>query len=126
MVRDYRHFAHQSRPKAGEIWAWAGVDEQGATRKIINLITQDMLDQGKASRPDKATLMHVEHTLKALAKYCHAEDIKSLALPRLATGVGGLHWADVKPLIQMHLSEMGIPVVIYETYRQAIKADEKL
>ena len=49
-----------------------------------------------------------------------------MALPRLATGVGGLDWADVKPLIQQHLGDLGIPVLVYEVYRKGEKADEKL
>ena len=50
----------------------------------------------------------------------------SSALPRLATGVGALDWADVKPLIEQHLGGLGIPVLIYETYRKGEKANEQL
>ena len=51
---------------------------------------------------------------------------RSVALPRLATGVGALDWADVKPLIRQHLGELGIPVLVYEVFRKDQKADEKL
>jgi hypothetical protein len=37
-------------------------------------------------------------------------------LPRLATGVGGLDWADVLPLIEKKLGDLNIPVYVYETY----------
>lgn len=127
MVRDYRHFTHFNPLKAGDVWAWSGVNENGGTRHIINLITtQDMLDEGKASRPDKASLEHVAHSLKALAKHIKKNDIRSVALPRLATGVGALNWADVKPLIQTHLADVGIPVLLYEVFRHGVKAAEKL
>ena len=46
------------------------------------------------------------------------EGIQSVALPRLATGVGALDWTDVKPLIQQHLGGLGIPVLVYEVYRK--------
>ncbi len=126
LVRDYRHFIHNNPLKAGQIWVWTGVDGAGATRRVANLITQDMQDDGKTARPDKATLEHVVHALKALAKYIKAEDVRSVALPCLATGVGGLSWADVKPLIEAHLGDTGIPVLLYEVFHQGVKADEKL
>ena len=44
------------------------------------------------------------------------ESIKSLALPRLATGVGGLAWSEVKPLIAHHLGDLDIPVYLYVEY----------
>ncbi len=126
MVRDYRHAMHAKEPRTGEIWAWRGVNEDGDTRGIVNLLTQGMQSQAKSARPVKASVEDVNHALRALAKLVQDEGIKSVALPRLATGVGGLDWADVKPLIRQHLGNLGIPVVIYEVYRKNQKADEKL
>lgn len=126
MVRDYRHAIHGKPLASGEIWAWAGVDADGSTRGIVNLLTQDMLGEGAAARPGKATLENVSRTLKALARFAREEKIQSLALPRLATGVGGLQWAEVKPLVHQHLGELDIPVIVYETYRAGVQADERL
>lgn len=126
MVRDYRHAMHAKEPRTGEIWAWRGVNEDGGTRGIVNLLTQGMQSQAKSARPVKASVEDVNHALRALAKLVQDEGIKSVALPRLATGVGGLGWTDVKPLIRQHLGNLGIPVVIYEVYRKNQKADEKL
>ncbi len=64
--------------------------------------------------------------LKALARYVRDEKVKSVALPRLATGVGGLEWSDVKPLVRQHLGNVGVPVVVYETYAKGVRADEGL
>jgi O-acetyl-ADP-ribose deacetylase (regulator of RNase III) len=85
-----------------------------------------MQGQGKAARPVKARPEDVNHALRELARLVREEGIKSLALPRLATGVGGLNWADVKPLVQQHLSELGVPVLVYEVYHKDQKANEKL
>ena len=60
--------------------------------------------------------------LKALARYVCDEKVKSVALPRLATGVGGLEWSDVKPLVRQHLGNVGVPVVVYETYATGVPA----
>lgn len=126
MVKDYRHATHAKQPDTGEIWAWGGVNEDGSVRGIVNLLTQGMQSQAKSARPVKARLEDVNHVLKALAKRVQVEGIKSVALPRLATGVGGLDWADVKPLIQQHLGNLGVPVLVYEVYRKGEKAEEKL
>ncbi|MDR1969617.1 MAG: macro domain-containing protein [Burkholderiaceae bacterium] len=126
MVRDYRHAMHAKEPKTGQIWAWSGVNEDGSTRGIVNLLTQGMQGQGKAARPVKAKLEDVGHALRELAHRVREQGIQSLALPRLATGVGGLNWADVKPLIQQHLGALGVPVLVYEVYRRGSQAEEKL
>ena len=57
-------------------------------------------------------------------KLVEVEKISSLALPRLATGVGGLDWEQVEPLIQQHLGSLRIPVFIYTTYQKNVKAAE--
>lgn len=126
MVRDYRHAMHSKHPRTGEIWSWHGVGEDGRTHGIVNLLTQGMQSQDKAARPIKANLEDVNQALRALARLVRDEGVRSLALPRLATGVGGLDWADVKPLIHQHLGDLDITVLIYEVYRKDQKADEKL
>ncbi len=126
MVRDYRHDT-RSRPLAsGGVWLWRGVDADGSTRGIVNLLTQNMLHDGPAGKPGKATRENVAHSLKALAKLAQEENFSSIALPRLATGVGGMDWAEVKPLVLEHLGGLDIPVVIYEVYRKGVAAEEKL
>lgn len=47
-----------------------------------------------------------------------------MALPRLATGVGGLDWDQVKPLIQSQLGDLDIPVYDYVTFHAGQKANE--
>lgn len=126
MARDYRHAQHGRHMNAGAIWAWAGVDNDGTTRNIVNLLTQDMVGEGPSARPGKASVENVNHALKALARHLSGSGATSVALPRLATGVGGLDWADVKPLLEQHLGSLGIPVLVYETYRKDVAADEKL
>jgi O-acetyl-ADP-ribose deacetylase (regulator of RNase III) len=53
-----------------------------------------------------------------------AEKIKSLALPRLATGVGGLEWSVVHALIEQHLGTLKIPVLVYTRYEKGVAAKE--
>jgi O-acetyl-ADP-ribose deacetylase (regulator of RNase III) len=93
---------------------------------IISLLTQDP-SEGVGAMPGKASLHNVNHALKALARLIAEEMLTtSLALPRLAKGVGGLDCAKVRPLIDKHLERLDIFVIIYMTYRKGLRADEKL
>ncbi len=120
MAKDFRHYAHQSHPKAGELWMWGGT---GGAR-IFNLLTQEG-EHSHGSRPGRATVANVNHCLKRLRHQIEVEKITSLAIPALATGVGGLNWADVKPLIEQHLGDLPIPIFVYSTYHPGMSAQEK-
>ena len=119
MAKDFRHYAHQSHPKSGEIWMWGGT---GGAR-IFNLLTQEG-EHTHGSKPGKANLANVNHCLRRLRHEIEKEGIKSLAMPALATGVGGLSWSDVKPLIVQHLGDLQIPIYLYVTYHAGTQAKE--
>ena len=119
MYKDFRHYCHGGKCKPGGIWAWAGADGS----RIVSLLTQDP-PPSQNQRPGPATVTHVNHALHALEQFVTAEKITSLALPRLATGVGRLSWDDVKPLIEKHLSSLAIPIYVYETYHAGQAANE--
>jgi O-acetyl-ADP-ribose deacetylase (regulator of RNase III) len=121
MYKDFRHYFQTFSPKTGELWTWSGV---GGVR-IVNLFTQEpALSHG--AKPGRATVESVNHCLKALSKVIEAEKFKSVALPRLATGVGGLDWKDVKPLIEKHLGHLPIPIYVYTTYHSGVQAQEEI
>lgn len=117
MHKDYHHWCHQQKARPGDAWMWGGA---GGVR-IVNLLTQEA---GNAHRPGKATTQNVNHALRALRKLADKEQFASLALPRLATGVGGLDWAEVQPLIERQLGDLGVPVYVYTTYHAGQKARE--
>lgn len=119
MVKDFRHWCHVHHPKAGGAWTWGGV---GGAR-IVNLLTQDEARDNNA-HPGKASLHNVRHALKELRKTVEKEGFESVALPRLATGVGGLEWTDVKPIIEEQLGDLGVPVYVYETFHAGQQATE--
>lgn len=119
MYKDFRHYCKTSHPKPGELWTWPTTDH----RQIVNLLTQESAyDHG--SKPGKAKLSYVSSALKKLALLAKEENFQSLALPRLATGVGGLDWKDVLPVIEEHLSSLEIPIWIYEEFHAGQKAQE--
>ena len=79
--------------------------------QVINLITQKG-GYGHGGHPERATIKHVRDALRALARIVEREGLSSLALPRLAPGVGGLRWADVRPVIEERLGALPIPVYV--------------
>lgn len=120
MAKDFRHYCHQENPKSGNAWLWAGPE-----KVVVNLMTQEPAPANKA-HPGKASLPNVNHALKNLCSIIEEQGITSIALPRLATGVGGLEWSEVEPLIEKHLGDLKIPVIVYHTYAKGEKANEKL
>ncbi len=119
MYKDFRHYCQTQHPKSGELWTWTSADG----RYLVNLFTQDAA-YAHGSKPGHASVSHVNHTLHALRNFAQKEKISSLALPRLACGVGGLDWNDIKPLIEKHLGDLKIPVYIYANYQKGVKASE--
>ena len=122
LYKDFRHFCQVSTPSPGTLWTWSGSGGQ----RIVNLFTQESAGRHHGSHPGRATVAHVNHCLRELHKLAVAEQWKSLALPRLATGVGGLDWKDVKPLIQQHLGSLDAKVIVYVTYHKGLAAAEGL
>jgi len=119
LYKDFRHYSHGNHPKEGTLWTWVNSEGQ----RIINLFTQEHA-KGHNSHPGKAKTSYVNHALKDLRKEIEKEGIKSVALPKLATGVGGLSWDEVKPLIDTHLGDLDIPVYVYTTFHKGQKANE--
>lgn len=118
LAKDYRHYANTTHPKPGGIWLWGG---HGI--RIWNLLTQDGGHEHGA-RPGKATASNVLHAVKALRHALETDPPQSLAMPRLATGVGGLDWSVVKPILEEQLGELGFPVYVYDSFHAGVKANE--
>jgi len=119
MVKDFRHYCHTAHPKPGELWTWGGT----GGKRIVNLLTQEPAEE-RSGRPGKASLENVNHSLRALRELIKTEKYRHVALPKLATGVGGLDWMDVLPLIRKHLADSGATVYVYSVYHKGVAANE--
>ena len=63
----------------------------------------------------KSRMEDIECGLTALAEVIRSRNIKSIAIPPLACGLGGLDWADVRPRIEQMLLEFDdIEAVVFE------------
>lgn len=90
---------------------------------ILNLLTQEeALDHH--SKPGKANIENVNHVLRASRHIIDKKGFKSIALPRLATGVGGLDWNSAMLLIRNHFGDLAIPVYIYTQFIKGKQAFE--
>lgn len=116
LYKDFRHYCHTYHPKPGELWPW--MNSSGL--RIISLFTHEAIEGHHGGRPGRASLSYVSHALKALHKLAVQEQLASLALPRLATGTGGLAWTDVRPVIEQHLGSLGVPVKLYTVYHKDV------
>ena len=107
MYKDFRHYCKTQHPKSGSLWTWAG----GDGRRIAAVFTQE-------------PVANLNHALRELRNFIEQEKVTSVALPKLATGAGGLHWQDVRPAIEKHLGSLSIPVYVYSTYHAGQVASE--
>lgn len=121
MHKDFHHWCSQTHPAPGAVWMWGGADGV----RIVNLLTQEG-GYGHGARPGRATTKHVRDALRELAKLAVAEAFTSIALPRVATGVGGLDWDDVRPVIEERLGALQIPVIVYSEFKPEQRAQEPL
>jgi len=119
LYKDFRHYCQTFSPKTGEVWLWQGADK----KKIFNLLTQEppLTTNG---HPGRANLSAVRHCLKNLVQTIKTENITSLAIPKIATGVGALEWTDVKPIIEEFLGNLEMPVFVYSKYVKGQAAPE--
>lgn len=120
LYKDFRHYCQTHHPVPGSLWTWAGADGV----RVVSLFTQQPVEGHHGGKPGRASLSNVAHALKALRQLADREDLQSIALPRLATGVGGLSWEEVKPLVTQHLGDVRVPVYVYSVYHAGQKAAE--
>jgi O-acetyl-ADP-ribose deacetylase (regulator of RNase III) len=62
----------------------------------------------------KSQYNYIEEGLKDLVKVINDYTIKSIAVPPLGCGNGGLNWNKVRPMIEKYLGGLNIEVLVYE------------
>ena len=113
IASDFDDCCCQGSMTLGDIWAW---DNQHGL-DVVNLVIHGEANQASVASVDKA--------LSALADLVAQRGIKSLAVTKIGTDVGGLDWREVKPLIEKHLGQLNIPIYLYTIFHKAIAAVEE-
>jgi O-acetyl-ADP-ribose deacetylase (regulator of RNase III) len=89
--------------RIGRPWIWSVTD----ARQVLCFATKDHWKK-------PSTMEYIELGLLGMVRLHAAGDLRSVALPPLGCGLGGLDWAEVKPLIQKHLGDLDLAVEVYE------------
>ena len=79
-----------------------------------------------ATQPDMyhATMPYLRKALRALAAWAKTNEVNSIALPKIASGLGKLSWSDqVRPLLIRHLDTADCKFVVYEHFAQSMEAE---
>ena len=68
---------------------------------------------------DNSVIEDIETGLKGLAKVIRDRDLRSIAVPALGSGLGGLEWSDVRPRMDKALGGFdNVEVVVFEPWRE--------
>jgi O-acetyl-ADP-ribose deacetylase (regulator of RNase III) len=82
--------------------------ELGKPKYIVNFPT-------KRHWRGKSRLEDIESGLRALASEIRSRNIRSIAIPPLGSGLGGLNWKDVRDRIEKYLGDLeGVSIAVYE------------
>jgi len=97
--------------RLGKMFVTPGV-ELGGPRWIINFPTKKHWRY--PTKPE-----WVRDGLQALKRFIIEKDVKSVALPPLGCGNGGLDWSLVRPMIEEALAELDeVDIIVYEPTRK--------
>jgi O-acetyl-ADP-ribose deacetylase (regulator of RNase III) len=111
------HSDYVRRCKAGEVRLGEVSSFRERGKLVVNFPT-------KSHWRSSSNLKDIRTGLRALRTFLVANEIKSIAIPPLGCGNGGLAWSDVKELIELELGELdGVDV---EVYTPAVQFESKV
>lgn len=111
MFKEYKSLCHRNHFVPGGYFLYKESDPW-----ILNFATQDTLGG--------ARIEYVEECLENFTMYYEEERIISIAMPRVASGLGGLNWVDVKELLHEILGPLPIPIMVYEHFERFVVGNE--
>ncbi|MDP5198474.1 macro domain-containing protein [Flavobacterium sp. DG2-3] len=103
----YRNACKLKEVQVGEMFVTEETSLLGGKKIIINFPTKT--DWRKPSEYE-----YIESGLKNLVKIIKEKKIKSIAIPPLGAGNGGLDWNKVKALIEKYLKDIDSEIFIYQ------------
>ena len=108
----YAKACREGKVKPGQMLVFK--TDQSNPQYIINFPT-------KRHWRDKSQIDDIKNGLKALTHIIKQYNIRSIAIPPLGCGLGGLNWSEVKPLIESTLVNSNTHIIIYEPKNNFIK-----
>jgi O-acetyl-ADP-ribose deacetylase (regulator of RNase III) len=106
MFLAYKHLCHRGGLQPGRIMVYR-LERLSHPRYIINFPT-------KRHWRDNSRIEDIDAGLAALVQEIHRHHIRSVAIPPLGCGLGGLDWGDVRPRIEAAFRSQGTKVLLFE------------
>ncbi len=110
----YRDACKKGEIKIGSLFVYTDSNIISGEKVIINFPTKT--DWRKSSEYD-----YIEKGLDHLLKIINENNIKSIAIPPLGAGNGGLEWEQVKRIIHTKMQSLEIDVFIFEPNNQILE-----
>ena len=90
----------------GDSFLWKAEDKPS----VFNLGTQEDYWH------NRATYEAIQRSLETMKRQADEECIRSIALPRIGAGYGGLSWKKVRPIIERVFTDWPGTLYVYEDY----------
>ncbi|RLA42097.1 MAG: Appr-1-p processing protein [Gammaproteobacteria bacterium] len=106
-MREYSKACKEKRVVTGKMFV-TETDEMMGPRWIVNFPT-------KQHWRSRSKMEWITEGLKDLREFIIRNDVRSIAIPPLGSGNGGLNWSDVKPEIEAILSDLSdVEILVFE------------
>jgi O-acetyl-ADP-ribose deacetylase (regulator of RNase III) len=90
----------------GDAWLWKENDKPA----VFNLGTQERYWRAMASYPA------IEQAFISMKEIADKEGIRSIAIPRIGVGFGGLDWDKVRIIVEQVFANWSGKLIVYEEY----------
>lgn len=109
MFEEYKRRCRAKPPefKLGDVFLW----REAGKPAVFNVGTQPRPGRG-------ATYPVVEAALKALRAAADAAGVRSIAMPRIAAGYGGLSWKKVRAQIEAVFADWSGMLYVHEEFKE--------
>lgn len=117
--KQYKIACKEGAIDIGKLFMYEDLNIYTGKKLIINFPT-------KKSWRKPSEYFYIEKGLDDLIDLIEKSDIKSIAIPPLGAGNGGLQWEIVKKIIEQKLSNLDVDIFIYEpstTIKEHLKAE---
>lgn len=102
MFTAYKRICDQHLLEPGKLWLW-----RGQAGWVLNFPT-------KVHWRNPSKIDWIEQGLQKFVSAYADQGITEVSFPRLGCGNGNLHWDNVRPVMELYLSQVSIPVYIHD------------
>jgi len=103
----YQKACKQGDIAIGKLFVTIDQNLKSGEKIIINFPT-------KKDWRNPSEYIFIEQGLDDLVKIIKKQNIKSVAIPPLGAGLGGLKWEKVKKIIEQKLTNLDVEIIVYE------------